>query len=75
MYCYVEAAAELGITPSGAAKSAPLKQTSTPSPVHRAPITAIIAGGNATQTQTREQVDTRTYEQKKAEFLAKKQAA
>jgi len=71
MYCYVEAAAELGISPSPTGPAtAPLK-TSTTSPVHRAPITAIIASGNATQTQPREQVDTRSYEEKKADYLAK----
>ena len=68
MLCYVEAAAEMGVTPS--ASAAPLKQSSPSSPVHRAPITAVIASGNANQTQTREQVDTRTYEQKKADYLA-----
>lgn len=68
MLCYVEAASELGIAPSAAA--APLKTPSPSSPVHRAPITAVIASGNANQTQTREQVDTRTYEEKKAAFLA-----
>jgi hypothetical protein len=68
MLCYVEAAAEFGIAPSAAA--APLKTPSTSSPVHRAPITAVIASGNANQTQTREQVETRTYEEKKAAFLA-----
>ena len=68
MLCYVEAATEMGVTPS--ATAAPLKQSSTSSPVHRAPITAVIASGNANQTQTREQVDTRTYEQRKADYLA-----
>lgn len=66
LYSYVEAAAELGIAP---ATSSPTP-SSTPSPVHRAPITAIIAGGNATQTHTRDQVDTRTYEERKAAHLA-----
>lgn len=71
MYCYVEAAAELGISPSPTGPAtAPLKPSTT-SPVHRAPITAIIASGNATQTQPREQVDTRSYEEKKADYLAK----
>lgn len=69
MYCYVEAAAELGIAPSPT--GAPSPKPSTTSPVHRAPITAIIASGNATQTQPREQVDTRSYEEKKADYLAK----
>lgn len=72
MYCYVEAAAELGISPSPTGPAtAPLKPSTT-SPVHRAPITAIIASGNASQTnQPREQVDTRSYEEKKADYLAK----
>ena len=68
LYSYVEAAAELGIAPQSQV-NASLNTPSTPSPVHRAPITAVIAGGNAT-TQSRAQVDTRTYEERKAAYLA-----
>jgi len=70
LYSYVEAAAELGIAPTAAAAPSQIP-SSTPSPVHRAPITAIIAGGNATTTQSRAQVDTRTYEERKADHLAR----
>jgi hypothetical protein len=69
LYSYVEAAAELGIAPQSQV-NASLNTPSTPSPVHRAPITAVIAGGNATTTQSRAQVDTRTYEERKAAYLA-----
>jgi hypothetical protein len=73
LYSYVEAAAELGIAPAGVSTPPPSSPnpSSTPSPVHRPPLTAIIAGGNAATTQTMAQVDTRTYEEKKAEYLAR----
>ena len=71
LLCYVEAAAELKIAATAAPASAPLKTSSTPSPVHRGPITAVIASGNANQqSQTREQVDTRTYAERKAAHIA-----
>ena len=71
LYSYVEAATELGIQPSGAPANPSPNQSSTPSPVHRAPISALIAGGNATTTQSRAQVDTRSYEERKADHLAR----
>lgn len=68
LYCYVEAAAELGIQPAPAAPvSSPAP--STPPPVNRAPVTALIASGNATTTQTRAPVDTRSYAERKADYL------
>lgn len=72
LYCYVEAAKQLGVKPSGGAPaqtSSP--KPSTPSPVHRAPITNIVASGNATSTQSRAQVDTRTYAERKADLLTR----
>lgn len=69
-YSYIEAAGELGIQPNAAAPAAQSpNKPSTPSPVHRAPLPQIIASGNAVQQQSREQADTRSYWERKADYL------
>lgn len=77
-YCYVEAAAELGIQPAGAAapKQAPVTQppTSPTPPVHRPPASALIAGGEARSQTTRAPEQQGTYEERKLAFLAGKAA-
>lgn len=75
LYCYIEAAADLGVQPSAPAASSPQKQSSSsPSPGRpQAPITALIASGNATTTSSRsveERLTPANYEAAKAKFLA-----
>lgn len=69
LYCYVEAAHNLGIQPS---TSSPVSQSqsSPPPPVvnRKPPVSAIIAGGSASTTQ-QIQAAPKSYEEEKREFL------
>lgn len=70
LYCYVEAAAALGVAPSASVSQN--QPSSTPAPVSRAPISAIIASGNASD-QSRTPVK-QSYEERMKAFLSKKAA-
>lgn len=69
-YCYVEAADTLGISP-GQVAPAPTQQPSTPPPVNRPPVSALIAGGDARSQQTRAPaLPGKTYQERLAAHLA-----
>jgi len=69
-YCYVDAAAELGIQPATAPASQPqVTQPSPTSPVHRPPASALIAGGDARTQTMRAPVKTGTYHERKQAYL------
>lgn len=77
LYCYVEAAAEMGIN-AQPTSPAP-KHTSPPPPArHGAPVTALIASGQATMTQPRTveaPLSDENYHLMKQQFLARHTAA
>lgn len=69
-YCYVDAAAELKIKPSGAPASQPqVTQPSPTSPVHRPPASALIAGGEARSQTQRTPQQTGSYQERKQAYL------
>ncbi|MFZ2276509.1 MAG: hypothetical protein WAW39_01870 [Prosthecobacter sp.] len=75
-YCYVDAAAQLSIKPSGAPASQPqVTQPSPTSPVHRPPASALIAGGDARTQTTRTPATTGTYQERKQAYLKARPAS